>query len=76
MYFINKVVGGLLNPLVIGLGADPEHVKTIVPVKKNLEENAAIIKKEMEYDGLSVIISVRECLEEAKRRIKREALKK
>ncbi len=65
-----------LYPLVIGLGADPEHVKTIVPVKKNLEENAAIIKKEMEYDGLSVIISVRECLEEAKRRIKREALKK
>ena len=41
-----------------------------------LADNAAIIKKEMEYEGLSVIISVRECLEEAKRRIKREALKK
>ena len=50
--------------------------RSLSAVKKNLEENAAIIKKEMEYEGLSVIISVRECLEEAKRRIKREALKK
>lgn len=62
--------------LVIGLGADPEHVKVINPIKKNLEENTATIKKELEYEGLSVIIAVRECLEEAKRRIKREKLNK
>lgn len=65
-----------LQRVVAGLGVDPEHIKVINPVKKNLEENTEVIKKELKYEGVSVIISLRECIEEAKRRIKRESLKK
>ena len=59
-----------LESLVTGLGVDPGHVRTVVPLKKNLEENVAVLKEEMEYKGLSVVISRRECIETAKRRKK------
>lgn len=56
--------------LVKGLGVPEEHLITIRPLPKNHQENVAIIKRELAHDGLSVIISQRECLEELKRRKK------
>jgi len=32
-------------------------------LKKNLAENAAILKEEFEYNGVSVIISQRACIQ-------------
>lgn len=57
-----------LQKICVGLGVDPDHVKVIVPLKKNHEENAAIIAKEIEYKGVSVVISMRECIQTAARR--------
>ena len=65
-----------LQSLVIGLGADPSHVRTIVPLKKNHDENVKILKEEIVYEELSVILSVRECIEETKRRLKKEKVEK
>jgi indolepyruvate ferredoxin oxidoreductase alpha subunit len=61
----------MLDKLVLGLGVEPEHFKVIFPLPKNLEENTNIIKKEIEYNGLSVIISRRECLQTAKKHAKK-----
>ena len=57
-----------LEKICIGLGVDPAHLKVIVPLKKNHEENAGIIAKEIEYQGVSVVISQRECIQTAARR--------
>jgi indolepyruvate ferredoxin oxidoreductase alpha subunit len=63
--------GERLLRIVEGLGVAREHVRVIEPLPKNLEKNVAVIKEELAYRGLSVIIPVRECLEEAKKKRKR-----
>ena len=50
-----------------GLGVEEAHIRLMVPLKKNLEENAAILKEEFEYNGVSVIISQRECVQTMKK---------
>lgn len=56
-----------LEKLVLGLGADPAHVKVIEAHRKFAKENAAVLRAELEYRGLSVVIAVRECIETLKR---------
>jgi len=48
-----------------GLGVHPDHLRTVVPLKKNHEEMVAIMKEEFAYNGLSVIVPVRECVQTA-----------
>ncbi|MFC2080274.1 thiamine pyrophosphate-dependent enzyme [Bacteroidota bacterium] len=55
-----------------GLGVEEEHIIEIIPLKKNHEENRKIISKELEYEGVSVIIAKRECIQTAIRRKKAE----
>jgi indolepyruvate ferredoxin oxidoreductase alpha subunit len=55
-----------LAKLVEGIGVDPEHIKVMEPLKKNLEQNAEILRKEIEYPGVSVVISLRECIQTLK----------
>jgi indolepyruvate ferredoxin oxidoreductase alpha subunit len=64
-----------LEPIIAGLGADPDHLHTFEITARNTEELAALIRKEIAHPGLSVIIAVRECIEAAKksRREAREA---
>jgi indolepyruvate ferredoxin oxidoreductase alpha subunit len=61
-----------LKALVLGCGADPAHVLELEAKKQLLDENAARLKAEVEYRGLSVVIFRRECLEAARKRRKRE----
>ena len=56
-----------LSKLVEGVGVDPKHVFVLNAHKKYNEENKEILRSEMAYNGLSVIISVRECVETVKR---------
>jgi indolepyruvate ferredoxin oxidoreductase alpha subunit len=46
------------------------HIRTITPLRKNHEENVRIMKEEIEYMGVSVIVSSRECIQTASRRKK------
>jgi indolepyruvate ferredoxin oxidoreductase alpha subunit len=54
--------------MIKGLGVAEEHVRVIEPLPKNLEKNAAVMKEEFEHRGLSVVVAVRECIEETKKR--------
>jgi len=53
---------GKVADICKGLGAHPEHVHIIKPLKKNHEENVKIFEQELAYNGLSVIIPTRECI--------------
>lgn len=64
---------GRLPAICEGIGVAPEHIRTIVPLRKNHEENVRIMKEEFKYRGVSVIISERECIQTATRRRKAEA---
>jgi indolepyruvate ferredoxin oxidoreductase alpha subunit len=60
--------GERLIRMIEGAGVPGEHIKVIEPLPKNLEANAEIIRQELEYKGLSVIVAVRECVQEALKR--------
>ena len=60
--------------ICIGLGVEPEHVRVVVPLPKNMEEITRTIREEIEYNGVSVIIPRRECIQTAARHA-REAKK-
>ena len=64
---------GKVESICLGLGVDPAHIKTIVPLKKNHEENVKVMQEELAYKGLSVIIGNRECIQTASRHKKAEA---
>lgn len=61
---------GRLEKICLGLGVEPEHLRTIIPLKKNHDENVCIIREESDYKGVSVILSQRECIQTAARRNK------
>ena len=59
---------GRIEKICAGIGVEPEHIKTIVPLKKNHEENTLIMKEEFEYKGVSVIVASRECIQTASKK--------
>jgi indolepyruvate ferredoxin oxidoreductase alpha subunit len=61
-----------LRELILGAGIEPEHLLELEAKKQLLEENAAALKREIEYRGPSVVIFRRECLEAFRKRRKRE----
>lgn len=61
---------GRLFQIVEGLGVEPEHIRTFIPLPKNHEEAVKIMKEELAYNGVSVIIPQRECIQTAKRTLK------
>ncbi len=53
---------GRLEKICEGIGVEKEHIRVMRPLKKYHEENVKIVKEEIEYDGVSVIIPRRECI--------------
>ncbi len=62
--------------ICIGLGVEPEHVRVVVPLPKNMEEITRVIREEIEYHGVSVIIPRRECVQTLNRRLKKKKAEK
>ena len=58
--------------ICLGLGVDPAHVRVVVPLPKNMEEITSIIREEIEYDGVSVIIPRRECIQTLNRKLRKK----
>jgi len=52
-----------IESICLGVGVDKEHLHVVVPLKKNMEDIKAVLKKEIEYQGVSVIIPRRECIQ-------------
>ena len=63
--------GDRLLRIIEGLGVAKERFRVITPLPKFHEENVRILNEEIEAPGLSVIVAVRECLEEARRKNRR-----
>lgn len=53
-----------------GLGVSQEHLHVVVPLPKNMPEITRIIREELNYHGVSVIIPRRECIQTFKRHAK------
>ena len=49
--------------ICLALGVEREHLHVVVPLPKNMEEITRIIREEVEYKGVSVIIPQRECMQ-------------
>jgi indolepyruvate ferredoxin oxidoreductase alpha subunit len=58
---------GRLESICLGVGVAPEHLHVVVPLPKNREQIRAIIRAELDYPGVSVIIPRRECIQTLKR---------
>ena len=58
---------GKIERICMALGVEPEHVRTIIPLPKNYDEMCSTIREELDYHGVSVIVSRRECIQTAKR---------
>ncbi|RXQ90358.1 indolepyruvate ferredoxin oxidoreductase [Ancylomarina salipaludis] len=54
---------GKLEAICEGLGVDPEHIKVFTSLPKKHEEVKDIIRKECDYQGVSVIIPRRICVQ-------------
>ncbi len=61
---------GRMHKICEGIGVEPEHIRPMVPLKKNLDENIQILKEEFAYEGVSVILANRECIQTLTRKNK------
>ncbi|MCB5229430.1 MAG: indolepyruvate ferredoxin oxidoreductase [Candidatus Cloacimonetes bacterium] len=59
---------GKLEEVCKGLGVHPDHIRTFFPIKKNWDEMVQIYKEEIAYEGVSVIIPRRECVQTLKKK--------
>lgn len=66
---------GKLEDICLGLGVEKEHIRSFFPFVKNHEEMTKIYKEEIAYEGVSVIIPRRECVQTMKKKFKAEAKK-
>ena len=61
---------GRLEAICEGLGVEKEHVRVVVPLPKNMEEIKQVLREEVAYNGTSVVIARRECIQTLKRHLK------
>lgn len=61
-----------IEKICLGLGVEPDHVRTVVPLRKNHDENVRVMKEEIGHKGVSVIVARRECVRVAAKRKRQE----
>ena len=59
--------------ICLGLGMDPAHLHVVTPLPKNIPDIAQLIRDEIAYEGVSVIIPRRECIQTASRHAREKA---
>lgn len=62
---------GKLEEICLGLGVDRQRLHTIDSLPKTFEEMKALFTAEFSHKGLSVIIARRECIQTARRHVKK-----
>jgi len=63
---------GRLEMICSGLGVSNEHIRVVTPLRKNHEINVSVLTEEFRYNGVSVVIARRECIQTASKRKKSE----
>ncbi|MDR2847572.1 MAG: indolepyruvate ferredoxin oxidoreductase [Bacteroidales bacterium] len=61
---------GAVENICLGLGLPADRLKVLTPLRKNHAENVAALREAMQYEGTSVIVFRRECVQTAARRAK------
>jgi indolepyruvate ferredoxin oxidoreductase alpha subunit len=61
---------GKLEEICLGLGVEREHIRVVRPLKQHHAEMVQVMKEEIAYNGVSVIIPRRECLQVTRRKAK------
>lgn len=56
------VTGEGFIPLLTGLGVDPDHLHRFEPLKKNHDDIVKLLRQEIDYKGLSVLVACRPCI--------------
>jgi indolepyruvate ferredoxin oxidoreductase alpha subunit len=64
---------GKVEDICRGLGVAEDHIHVLKPLRKHHDENVEIIKKELAYQGVSVIIPRRECIQTLNRKVRQKA---
>jgi len=59
---------GRIEAICEGIGVAKEHIRVMVPLKKNHDEMVKIMHDEIAYQGVSVIIPRRECIQTLKKK--------
>lgn len=54
---------GRIEKICEGVGVAPEHIRLFVPVKRNHSQMVNIIREEMAFNGVSVMIARRPCVQ-------------
>jgi indolepyruvate ferredoxin oxidoreductase alpha subunit len=67
---------GRIEAICAGLGVDDKHIRVVIPLKKNHDEMKAILREEIDYKGVSVIIPRRECIQTLSHKNKLKAMNK
>lgn len=62
---------GKIESICKGVGVDPKHIRVLVPLKKYHEQMVETFNEELAYDGVSVIVFRRECIQAAAKRIRK-----
>ncbi|MDY7028983.1 MAG: thiamine pyrophosphate-dependent enzyme, partial [Spirochaetota bacterium] len=63
---------GRLHRICEGLGVHSDHIRSIMPKRNTHDQFVQMIKEEISYEGLSVIIPQRECVQTQLRRAKQK----
>lgn len=61
--------------ICLGLGMDPAHLHVVTPLPKNIPDITQLLRDEIAYEGVSVIIPRRECIQTAARHAREKAKK-
>lgn len=61
---------GRVADICKGVGVEEDHIHILKPLRKNHAENTEIISRELAYNGVSVIIPTRECIQTLNRRMR------
>lgn len=64
---------GRVEDICRGVGVPEEHIKVLKPLHKFHEENVKVIREELAYQGVSVIIPRRECIQTLNRKMRQKA---
>ncbi len=65
-----------IEAICLGVGVESDHIQTVVPLKKNHQLMVDVISAEMKYNGVSVIVARRTCLQKIVRDKREARLKK
>jgi len=63
---------GKVESICKGVGVDPKHIRTLVPLSKYHEQMVETFNEELAYEGVSVIVFRRECIQAAAKRRRME----